>query len=127
MKGAVPRDHAAMTRPRPNPEVITGLGDRLRALRIARGLTQEALGAAAGVKAETLSRLETGQRSPDLLTLANLAAALACTVRDLFPPDAKDAVEPDPRAQLLLNGWSTLDEADQTRILDLLSRLRPKG
>ena len=55
----------------------TGFGALLRQLRLAAGLTQEALAERAGVSAKAVSDLERGpSRSPRLATVALLAAAL---------------------------------------------------
>lgn len=58
----------------------------LARLREAQGLTQEQLGAKAGIPQETLSRLERG-RIPALPTLQRLAKALHATV--LILPDER--------------------------------------
>ena len=68
---------------------------RLRALREERGLSLEAVAAAAGMSTSTLSRLETGKRRLALDHLAPLARALGASVDALLAPDAKD----DPRVR----------------------------
>ncbi|MEV4119481.1 XRE family transcriptional regulator [Micromonospora sp. NPDC049645] len=55
------------------------LGEALETARRARGLTQEELAKAIGVKQATLSRYEQDRREPDDETLANLAEALGVT------------------------------------------------
>lgn len=52
------------------------VGQRLRAARLARGVTQEALAAVLGVERVTVSRYETGQRSIPLRTLIVMAQQL---------------------------------------------------
>ncbi len=62
----------------------TPLGDRLRALRQAAGLTQEELAERAGVTAHAVSALERGTRTrPHPHTLRSLARALHTSDRDL--------------------------------------------
>jgi transcriptional regulator with XRE-family HTH domain len=57
--------------------VTDGFGERLRALRSAAGLSQEALAHAAGVSVRALSDLERGRsRGPQRRTVESLAAAL---------------------------------------------------
>lgn len=51
-------------------------GQRLRALREAAGLSQQALAAASGVTHEAISRLESGQGAPQAATVRQLARAL---------------------------------------------------
>jgi excisionase family DNA binding protein len=53
-----------------------GIGNRLRALREAAGLTQLQLAAASGLTHETISRLERGQRAASAETVRQLAQAL---------------------------------------------------
>lgn len=78
-------------------------GDRLRALRRQAGLTQQALGAAAGMDSKTISRVEGGIYSPTLDRVFLIAAALGRPPVDLFawsePTESATApVEPGPPA-----------------------------
>jgi transcriptional regulator with XRE-family HTH domain len=68
---------------------------RLRAVREQRGLSLEAVAAAAGMAASTLSRLETGQRRLAVDHLAPLARALGTSVDALVAP----ARQADPRVR----------------------------
>jgi XRE family transcriptional regulator, regulator of sulfur utilization len=52
------------------------MADRIRAARLAAGLTQEQLAQRAGVASVTISQIELGNRSPTLDTLMRVAAAL---------------------------------------------------
>ena len=57
----------------------------LRAVRVAKGLSQEALEAASGVQQRTISKLETSSStSRAVLNALRLAKALGTTVEDLF-------------------------------------------
>lgn len=58
---------------------------RLRALRQARGLTQDELAAGLGVRRESLSRYEHGERAISLALLLDMAEALDCSMFDLLP------------------------------------------
>ena len=59
--------------------------DRVRELRIERGLSQAKLAARAGIDPSTVNQIETGKRSPSANSLNKLAAALGVEVVDLFP------------------------------------------
>lgn len=60
-------------------------GERLRALRLERGLTQEELEALSGVTQGHLTKLERGLRPwASAITLAKLAAALGVEIADLL-------------------------------------------
>ena len=56
---------------------------RLRKLRLSAGLSQEALGHAAGVDRTFIGRLERAEKQPSLDTLVRLARALGMTASDL--------------------------------------------
>lgn len=58
-------------------------GERLRELRKAAGLTQEALADRAGLPHTHISAMERGIKLPNLLTLLRLAVALDCKVAKL--------------------------------------------
>ena len=76
--------------------VLTEVGPRLRALRQQRGTTLADLSAATGISVSTLSRLESGQRRPNLELLLPLAQAHGVPLDDLVgaPPTG------DPRVHL---------------------------
>jgi transcriptional regulator with XRE-family HTH domain len=60
------------------------LGDRIRELRLARGWTEEQLGAHAGVTTLDVSHVETGEPDVSVSTLEKLAAALDVSPAELF-------------------------------------------
>ncbi len=76
------------------------LGKRLRALRSARGLRQEAL-ESRGLNYKYYQRIEAGRCNLTMSTLQKIASALEVKVEDLFqfplgssqpPPDAQEVV-----------------------------------
>ena len=75
------------------PSVLQTVGARLRELRLASGRTQAQLSAATGISESTLSRLESGQRTPTLELLLALSSAHDVTIDDLVRAPADD----DPR------------------------------
>ncbi|MEX1141469.1 MAG: helix-turn-helix transcriptional regulator [Thermoleophilaceae bacterium] len=80
----------------PKPTSIRGMGrdplgefgENLRALREAAGLTQEELGAIAGIQMADISRLESGIRDARITTIIRLADALAVEPGRLFEKPA---------------------------------------
>jgi transcriptional regulator with XRE-family HTH domain len=60
------------------------IGERIRAIRQARGLTLSHLSAISGLDVASLSLLETGKVDPHLKTLSRVAAALGVQAADLF-------------------------------------------
>ena len=77
-------------------EVLTAVGPRLRALRQQHDTTLADLSQATGISVSTLSRLESGQRRPNLELLLPLAKAYGVPLDDLVgaPPTG------DPRVHL---------------------------
>ena len=64
---------------RPQP----ALGKAIRQLREKRGLTQESLGAEAGITERTLSLIESGNANPKWATVADIADALRVSMGQL--------------------------------------------
>lgn len=63
----------------------TEFGQRLRELRLERGLSQEKLGELAGLDRTYVSSAEAGRRNVSLKTIHKLAGALEVMPRDLMP------------------------------------------
>jgi putative transcriptional regulator len=60
------------------------LSNRLKVARAEKNLSQEQLGALAGVTRQTISSIETGQYNPSTLLALRLARRLDKRVEDLF-------------------------------------------
>jgi transcriptional regulator with XRE-family HTH domain len=60
------------------------LAKNVRRLRLARGLSQEALAADAGLHQGLISEIENEASNPELDTIGRLAAALGARPRELF-------------------------------------------
>ncbi|RYE40090.1 MAG: XRE family transcriptional regulator [Hyphomicrobiales bacterium] len=71
--------------------VSVALGRSLKALRIARDLSQEQLAGEAEVDRTLLSRIERGVANPSLLTLSAICFCLKITLSELFEPVKKNA------------------------------------
>ena len=65
------------------------LGERVRALRLARGLSQEELGARADLDRTYVSGVERGVRNPTVSVLESLANGLEVSIADLFNDNNK--------------------------------------
>lgn len=68
------------------------LGARVRALRLARGLTQAQLAELAGASRQLVGAVEAGRHLPRVDAAARLAAALSTTVEELLAPDTREVV-----------------------------------
>lgn len=60
-----------------------GIGTRIKRVRLARGLSQDALAAAIGATKSTISKIESGMRKVEGGELADLADVLGVSMRDL--------------------------------------------
>jgi transcriptional regulator with XRE-family HTH domain len=68
----------------------------LRRLRVARGLSQEALAVDAGIDRTYVSRLERGLENPTVGVLECVALALGAEIPEFFVVPAPDAPPPQP-------------------------------
>lgn len=67
---------------------------RIRELREAKGITQEALCESAGISRTTLYSLETnGVKQANVATLQKISDALSVTINDLFLPEKSTKVD----------------------------------
>ena len=72
------------TRRRRRETAATALGQRVRALRHARGWSQEQLAEATELDRSYLAGIEVGARNPSLKALVRLAKAFRVGLADLF-------------------------------------------
>jgi transcriptional regulator with XRE-family HTH domain len=70
------------------------LAGRLRALRMQRGLSLDALAQRTGVSRSMLSLVERGESSPTAVVLDRLAAGLGITLASLFADDERKGASP---------------------------------
>ncbi len=79
-------------------QVLSAVGPRLRALRHERNTTLAGLAAVTGISVSTLSRLESGQRRPNLELLLPLARAHQVPLDELIgaPPAGDPRIHPRP-------------------------------
>jgi DNA-binding XRE family transcriptional regulator len=67
-----------------NTEIGKRIGNRVRALRKQRGLTQDQLAKMASVKRPNISRLEAGKHVPGIILIQRLADCLQVRISDLI-------------------------------------------
>ena len=77
------------------------LGLKIRRLREAKGQTQHALAASAGVSAKHLGELERGRGNPSLKSLQSLADALGLSLGELFDIDQEARSDDALRAEIV--------------------------
>lgn len=65
-------------------DIVKEFGERLRDLRRAKDLSQEALSKKAGFDRTYVGKIERGEKSPSLHTIRELAKALDVNISELF-------------------------------------------
>jgi transcriptional regulator with XRE-family HTH domain len=70
-------------RPAP-PEIVAFVARRIKALRVARGLTQDAVAEALGIASKNVQRLEAGRQNLTLKTLSHIADVLDVEPHELL-------------------------------------------
>lgn len=63
---------------------IKNLGQRIKQIRIKKGLTQESLAVRSGLTKSYISLLEAGKKIPAISTLSHIAVALGMSIGDCF-------------------------------------------
>ncbi|SAM31258.1 helix-turn-helix domain-containing protein [Pseudomonas sp. 1 R 17] len=93
----------------------TEIGKALRHHRRQAGLTQAQFGELTGFDPKTISRLETGDRTPSLDALDTFALVLKINVRDFFVETKAEPSDEELRAHLL----NVICQADKTKLKKL--------
>ena len=99
------------------------VGASLKRLRQGRGLTQAELAEAIGRSVDMVSRLERGDATPSLETLALLAGALAAHPAELLGGKSPKVSETSPETDRLLQRVATSSTGDIKWVLDLLDHM----
>ena len=73
--------------PKSAQPLLRKVGDRVREIRVRRGLSQEELAHRAGLDRSYMSGIERGVRNATVLKLQSVARALKVPVRELLPED----------------------------------------
>ena len=80
----------------PDAQLLTEVGQRIRARRVAEGLTLDQLARLSGINGPALSLIETGKRDARLTTLARIAAALRLPLEALLVDREGDREDGSP-------------------------------
>jgi transcriptional regulator with XRE-family HTH domain len=104
---------------------LAGFGARLTALRQARGLTQEALGAAVGVSNRMIAYYERDSAQPPGALLVDLARTLKISADELLGLKPVSATTSPKTARLLkrLQRIEEIPPADQRTVLKLVDAM----
>lgn len=115
---------------------MEGIGDRIRAERLAQGWTLQALSSRCGLSASFLSQVERDRASPSIVSLGEISRALGLSLHELF------ATEPAQRADRFVSrsgdrlhlkianrdvSYAYLSGSFRARSVDLLISTLPPG
>jgi transcriptional regulator with XRE-family HTH domain len=93
----LPNDKWQLLEKWPNHKTVENIGQRIWQLRRSRGLTQKQLHARTGVSLSWLSRIESGQMTPSVVTLEKICGALGVGLNRFFVPETNsEALLEDP-------------------------------
>jgi len=95
-------------------------GRRVRALRLAKKLTQEQLGHAAGIDYKHLSAIERGAKTPSFEAIGKLAEALGVEYWQLFLPDRRLTASMEAEINSAVAGISKFEQHDVEEFLRTL-------
>jgi transcriptional regulator with XRE-family HTH domain len=133
-RSATPASAAPADPPTPPVTPIeVDLGARIRALRLARGLTLRRLAADAGVTESFLSQVERGVASPSIASVQRIARALGQSIAELFAADerAGSVVRAAERRRVVYQGLGAIDEfltrSTDGKLQVILSTIEPGG
>lgn len=90
------------------PELVEVVGRRIKALRQARGLTQDAVAEALGIAVKNVQRLEAGRQNLTLKTLAHVADVLDVEAYELLKSGALAPADSQVSLQRALRGLTRL-------------------
>jgi transcriptional regulator with XRE-family HTH domain len=115
-------------------ELPMNIGERLKALRTAKNLSQGDIEKRTGLLRCYTSRVENGHTTPSLETLERLATALNIKVYQLFfegegkpepaPVGAREGL--DKREGELIGLFRQANEADRRLMLDIVRKMVPR-
>ena len=69
------------------------IGEKLKKIRLEKGVGQRQLAEAAGTTAATISRYENGERLPKLMLFIRIVNALGCQIGDFLDDEDMDGKE----------------------------------
>lgn len=90
------------------PELVQVVGRRIKALRQARGLTQDAVAEALGIAVKNVQRLEAGRQNLTLKTLAHVADVLDVEPHELLKSGAVTVADDEVSLRRALRGLTRL-------------------
>lgn len=103
-------------------KMLKAVGAQIRSLRKARKLSQEQLAERADLHYTMIGSVERGERNITLENLSKIAKGLGVPMRELFPPDGKQAAS----AKELIALLAVVDQNTSELILSVAKLIQEK-
>lgn len=102
------------------------LGNRIRSLRTAMGVSQEELSFKAGISAAHLGQIERAVKKPTIETIGKIAYALDVPIVNLFESESDPAAASENSAIInkIIAQLSSMSESQQRDVLRLIKVFR---
>ena len=102
-------------------------GSRMRAIRIAKGVSQEKLGESLGITFQQVQKYEKGVNRMSASRLHAVCEALGIPITDLFPDAGRDAFDAgaglSPQALSVAKRWDSLPPKARGAVLAIVDAL----
>lgn len=95
-------------------------GERLRALRVARGLSQEQLALHAGITPTYLGMLERNIKNPTLKVIEQLCQSLNISLNNFFLDCQPETTPNDPSIQQIISLLTNCTEKERRLLLQII-------
>lgn len=109
-----------------NENIAGLLGRRIRALRKAKGLTQEDLGGKCGINYKYVGAIERGEENPSLSVLQKIAKGLGVEIMELFRfhPEEKDPAKLKKELMTIIDRMAKEDKEKLQMIFRIVNALK---
>ena len=102
-------------------EISVRIGNRLRAIRQQKGISQEELADTADLNRAFVGQVERGQKNATIRTIEKLCIALDVTLHEFF---SFELDEIDPQDEILLKASSLLKQLNKEQALMLIDIMK---
>lgn len=102
------------------------IGQRIRTMRLSRGMTQADLARAINQSQSSITMYETGRREPDFETLEAFADIFNVPLAALMGSDTPDPADIDPEIHIVSGMMETMTKEQKQQVIDLVRILMKK-
>lgn len=95
---------------------MINIGEKLRSIRLDKGISSKELEALSGINQSTISRIENNTHSPSIETLFKICSALEISINDFF----KDNEELPVDLMSLLNTAKKMSPTQRQKVTEMI-------